>query len=717
MSSEFEIHVKALVSDEISEKVVIDVTHSDLANSEIQASADVAQTESAHGSMNTSRKSTRITSLSLKAKESKCTNLEVMIMRLINAHTVVNQQFLSKLEEITENEQLVSFSAVLNDNVSEIVSLHNDHSLVYTVKNNFMENMYEKFLQDATFIKEQIERRQEALQNNLEEELLLQYEQELKKYEEIEKRMDDTIRSCVLANKEVSKQHSRVERNRDHTTLVVKETDRSQDQAYVNNRTQTPTTDHRTPIKYSKGPSTVVTGAMKIGDTRNGLDEINKDQTLLTEEEIEHSQDQAYVNNRTQTPTTDPRTPIKYSEGPPTVVTGGMKIRATNNGLDEINKDQILLTEEEIEHNQDQVYFSKRSHTPPTDSRSPIKYSEGPPTVVTGAMKIGDTHNLSDTRLDIIKQSTSCLINYFSASKLQPRKPIIFSGNLLEYEDWKFSLSSLIKKKDLTEVKKLHYIKLYMQEQTKDRFSEYFLRRNEGAYTKTKNQFKSRYRILTEVTTAFRCMYTELKEYLRKTKIVFKTNTPGVWERQIRSLRSILKGMSRKYAQWLSNSALRTALCKAAAMVNKRHLQTNSLCTPDEVKITPNQLMISNSTEFPRYTGIIEEDKTYEQRMHRKLQHMAEQFWKFWQTDYPKKITICPRWENTPPQVKIRDIVNIVDDNAARNYWKTGIITEAMVDAENLTVTLSNANLDRAGRPLNSMVMTNRPIQKIVVFM
>lgn len=62
----------------------------------------------------------------------------------------------------------------------------------------------------------------------------------------------------------------------------------------------------------------------------------------------------------------------------------------------------------------------------------------------------------------------------------------------------------------------------------------------------------------------------EMKAYLQNNKITFKFNSPdashqgGFWERMIRTIRAVLKGMMLKYKNRLDTQTLRTALYEAA---------------------------------------------------------------------------------------------------------------------------------------------------------
>ena len=78
----------------------------------------------------------------------------------------------------------------------------------------------------------------------------------------------------------------------------------------------------------------------------------------------------------------------------------------------------------------------------------------------------------------------------------------------------------------------------------------------------------------------------------------FKMNVPaashmgGVWERQIRTVRSVLSSLLNNNGQQLDDESLRTLTCEAEAIVNSRPLTVTQISDPDSPSpSTPNQLL------------------------------------------------------------------------------------------------------------------------------
>ena len=67
----------------------------------------------------------------------------------------------------------------------------------------------------------------------------------------------------------------------------------------------------------------------------------------------------------------------------------------------------------------------------------------------------------------------------------------------------------------------------------------------------------------------------------------WKVNAPhsihmgGVWERQIRTVRSVLTGLLQNHASQLNDESLRTLMIEVEAVVNSRPIATDDLTAPD----------------------------------------------------------------------------------------------------------------------------------------
>ena len=90
----------------------------------------------------------------------------------------------------------------------------------------------------------------------------------------------------------------------------------------------------------------------------------------------------------------------------------------------------------------------------------------------------------------------------------------------------------------------------------------------------------------SELERAFDEMYDKVKTELLKEGIDWiknpatATNFGGVWERQIRSVRSVMNAPIKQHGRQLDDESLRTFVCEAEAIVNSRLLTVETLSDP-----------------------------------------------------------------------------------------------------------------------------------------
>ena len=218
----------------------------------------------------------------------------------------------------------------------------------------------------------------------------------------------------------------------------------------------------------------------------------------------------------------------------------------------------------------------------------------------------------------------------------------------------------------------------------------------------------------------------KLQEYLSSRQIKFQTNTPtashqgGVWERQIRTIRSILNGMSSRYHQRMTTESLRTALYEVMATVNSTPLASSCASSAENV-ITPSHLLTMKSPHLPPPPGEFTDTEIYGRSMYRKSQQLATEFWHMWTSQYLTRIESRAKWEKPREDVKVGDIVIIVDSNEPRNLWKSGIIDSVHRGSDGkvrkTSVMVGTTDLNKYGRPLKPRLVLERPVQKLIKIM
>ena len=218
-----------------------------------------------------------------------------------------------------------------------------------------------------------------------------------------------------------------------------------------------------------------------------------------------------------------------------------------------------------------------------------------------------------------------------------------------------------------------------------------------------------------------------IQTYLTTNCCNFVTNVPcsshwgGVWERQIRTTRSILNTILNDYKGRLDTSSLRTFLYEVMAIVNSRLLTYQCLNDPKSLEpLTPNHLLtMKNKTLLPPPSNFVKEEVNARKRW-RRVQFLAEQFWSRWRKEYLINLSLRQKWFLPKRNIKIRDVV-IVQDEVPRNEWPLGMVVETSTNQEGLVravkvkVKLGSRNPQKGSDTTCSVV--ERPIQKVVLLM
>ncbi|KAK0142370.1 hypothetical protein N1851_019891 [Merluccius polli] len=219
-----------------------------------------------------------------------------------------------------------------------------------------------------------------------------------------------------------------------------------------------------------------------------------------------------------------------------------------------------------------------------------------------------------------------------------------------------------------------------------------------------------------------------INTYLAGKHCDFTMNVPdashmgGVWERQIRTVRSVLSSVLSKCTGRLDDASLRTFFYEAMSIVNSRPLTTDNIGDPKSLEpLTPNHLLtMKSSVPLPPPGKFVVED-VYARKRWRRVQYLMEQFWGRWrkEKEYLANITLRQRWHSSRRNVKIGDIVILKEEEIPRNEWRLGRVLDVCEDADGLvrkaTVQMGNRKLGNEGQRLTSLSIFERPIHKLVV--
>ncbi|XP_067934975.1 uncharacterized protein [Watersipora subatra] len=189
------------------------------------------------------------------------------------------------------------------------------------------------------------------------------------------------------------------------------------------------------------------------------------------------------------------------------------------------------------------------------------------------------------------------------------------------------------------------------------------------------------------------------------------SNMGGVWERLIRSARSILKGMGEKYGGRLSTSNLRTLFYEVMAVMNSRPL---GAVTHDHIPLTPNMLLTMKSKITLPLPGHFEDADIYSRKRWRTIQQLANEFWRRWRSEYIQTLQARQKWTAQREPLAIGDIVHVLKEESLRNDWSLARVVgvDQSHDGEVRSVKLL---IGSKGYPSDKPRCLVRPVNKVVV--
>lgn len=215
---------------------------------------------------------------------------------------------------------------------------------------------------------------------------------------------------------------------------------------------------------------------------------------------------------------------------------------------------------------------------------------------------------------------------------------------------------------------------------------------------------------------------------LGKLECEFLMNTPasshmgGIWERQIRTIRSVLTSILEQSAKQLDSTSLRTFLYEVMAIVNSRPLTTDHMCDPSSPEpLTPNHILTMKSTIISPPPGKFVKEDLYLRKRWRRVQLLANTFWTRWKKEYLLNLQSRQKWTKEQRNAKVNDIVLLQDDTTPRNHWKSAKIIEVYPGKDGrvrkVKLLISDSTLDGKGKRVSKHVHLERPIQKTVTLL
>ncbi|XP_030586866.1 uncharacterized protein LOC115781376 [Archocentrus centrarchus] len=178
----------------------------------------------------------------------------------------------------------------------------------------------------------------------------------------------------------------------------------------------------------------------------------------------------------------------------------------------------------------------------------------------------------------------------------------------------------------------------------------------------------------------------KIEEHLLQRETQWKFNPPaashmgGVWERQIRTVRSILMGLTGQ--QTLDDEGLMTLFCIIEKIVNGRPLTKLSEDPRDGQPLTPNDLLLLRP-ECSLPPGHFVKQDLYRRRW-RQVQYLADIFWTRWTKEYLPSLQQRQKWTHHSRNYQVGDIVLVLHESTPHSQWPLGLVIDVNVGADGL---------------------------------
>ena len=145
----------------------------------------------------------------------------------------------------------------------------------------------------------------------------------------------------------------------------------------------------------------------------------------------------------------------------------------------------------------------------------------------------------------------------------------------------------------------------------------------------------------------------------------------GVWERLIRSVRSVLRSVL--HEQVVDDEGLSTLMCIVEMIVNGRPITKLSDDPRDAAPLTPNHLLLLR--EGPQLPpGEFAMHDLYRRRW-RQVQYLGDLFWHRWVREYLPLLQARQKWFRKRRDIRVGDLVLVKQENTPRHQWPLGLVT------------------------------------------
>ncbi|KAK3753685.1 hypothetical protein QZH41_013131 [Actinostola sp. cb2023] len=187
----------------------------------------------------------------------------------------------------------------------------------------------------------------------------------------------------------------------------------------------------------------------------------------------------------------------------------------------------------------------------------------------------------------------------------------------------------------------------------------------------------------------------------------------GVWERQIRTIRSILDAMLTQIgSSQLTHELLSTLMAEVTGIVNSRPIAAVPSDADEVQPLSPSMLLTAKERPLTPPPGDFVPEDLYARRRWRRVQYLADQFWTRWKREYLQNLQRRAKWQELQPNLAVGDKY-VKNEETRRNNWPLGKVTKA-IRSEDGAVRKAEVFTTHAGKGGKTLL---RPIGQLVFVM
>ena len=174
----------------------------------------------------------------------------------------------------------------------------------------------------------------------------------------------------------------------------------------------------------------------------------------------------------------------------------------------------------------------------------------------------------------------------------------------------------------------------------------------------------------------------------------------GAWERIVGVVKKTIAGLSHGDIEY---ERFRTIVQIAAGIVNRRPLTRYSADAQDCRPLTPAHFLNPAMTKTVNSSDVLPAVPLSGSELRRSkdsLRPLVDTFWQRWRSEYVASLQKRSKWLSRSPNIKIGDLVLLVDEAHPRETWPLAIVTDTFPSEDGLVRriqlrTSSNRSLER----------------------